>query len=361
MKVKELLNNLNEIAPFLLQESYDNSGLQFGDLEAEVSKILLALDLTEETVNEAKEFDTNVIITHHPVFFRPVKNIEKTESKSVYEAITNKLNVISFHTNFDMAEGGLNDFFVNLLGLKKIKPVIPSSEKIYKVITFVPEEYVEKVRAALFDSGAGHIGNYSECSFNTEGTGTFKPLKESHPFIGEKEERTYVKETKVEVIARERDLSQVLDSLRKAHPYEEPAIDVFETLFDKKYGIGAIGELKESMQLVDFIKFFKEKTNSKYVRLIGNIDKTISKVAVCTGACSSIFENLLGKVDLFITGDISYHTALAIKGRNLPTIDVEHFETEKFFKQALFEKLSKFVEPSSIMLSSKEESPFTLL
>lgn len=361
MNVQALLNVLNEIAPFLLQESYDNSGLQFGDLEAEVSKILLSLDLTEKTVEEAKESGANTIVTHHPVFFRPVKSIERGERKSVYEAITSKLNVISFHTNFDMAEGGLNDYFINLLGLKKIKPIVQSNEKVYKVVTFVPEEYVEKVRSALFESGAGHIGNYSECSFNTEGTGTFKPLEEAHPFIGEKEERAYVKETKVEVIVRARDLYKVLDSLRKVHPYEEPAIDVFETIFDKNYGIGAIGELAIPTKLTDFIKLFKEKTNTKYVRLIGNTEKEISKVAVCTGACSSIFENLIGKVDLFVTGDISYHTALTIKERDLPTIDVEHFETEKFFKQALFAKLSKFIDPNSIVLSSKEESPFTLI
>ncbi|MGC9171235.1 Nif3-like dinuclear metal center hexameric protein [Caldisericum sp.] len=361
MKVKELIYILNEIAPFFLQEDYDNSGLQFGDLDSEALNILIALDLQKSVVEEAKALGVKTIITHHPVIFKAIKNIEKGKSEAFYEAITNGINIISFHTNFDIAENGLNDYFLNLLGIKKEKPIIQSKEKVYKVATYVPKDFVEKVRVALFEGGAGHIGNYDECSFNVEGIGTFRPLENSNPFIGEKNKREFVNEVRIEVVVRERDLSKALYKLRQSHPYEEPAIDVFEILFEKNEGIGAIGTLEIEQDIVNFVKTFKEKTNTSYVRYIGDANAKISKVAICTGACGSIFESVINNAELFITGDIGYHTALAIKERGLNVLDVEHFETEKFFKNALFVRLKNYIDPSNIKLSTSEKSPFNLI
>ncbi|BAL81218.1 Nif3-like dinuclear metal center hexameric protein [Caldisericum exile] len=361
MKVRELLGILNEIAPFFLQEDYDNSGLQFGDLEADVSNILIALDLQKSIVEEAKTLGIRTIITHHPVIFKAIKNIERSKNEAFYEAITNGINIISFHTNFDIAENGLNDYFLNLLGIKKEKPIIQSKEKVYKVVTYVPKDFEEKVRIAMFESGAGHIGNYDECSFNIEGIGTFRPLENANPFIGERNKRESVSEVRIEVVVRERELLKVLSKLKQSHPYEEPAIDVFEILFDKNEGIGAIGTLENEEDILSFIKTFKEKTNTSYARYIGDINAKISKVAICTGACGSVYENLTNNVQLFITGDIGYHTALAMKERKLNVLDVEHFETEKFFKQALFERLKNYIDPSTIKLSNSEKSPFYLI
>lgn len=361
MKVRELLHILDEIAPFFLQEDYDNSGLQFGDLDSEVHNILIALDLQKGVVEEAKTIGAKTIITHHPVIFKAIKSIERSKNEAFFDAITHGINIISFHTNFDIAENGLNDYFLNLLSIKKEKPIIQSKEKIYKVVTYVPKDFAEKVRIAMFESGAGHIGNYDECSFNIEGIGTFRPLEKAHPFIGERNKREFVSEVRVEVVVRERDLTKVLSKLRQSHPYEEPAIDVFEILFEKNEGIGAIGTLDEEQEVSNFIKLFKEKTNTSYVRYIGDVNTKISKVAVCTGACGSIFESVINNADLFITGDIGYHTALAIKERGLNVLDVEHFETEKFFKQALFERLKNYIDPSTIKLSNSEKSPFNLI
>lgn len=360
MLVKDLLNSLNEIAPFILQEEYDNSGLQFGDPDSELNKILLCLDLTQDVVREAKEINANTIISHHPAIFSPLKNIVKSNNPALFEAITNNINLISMHTNFDIAEDGLNDYFLKLLNLKKIKPIIQSKEKIFKLITFVPENYAENVRSALFESGTGHIGNYSECSFNTKGIGTFKPLNEASPFIGKKFIREYVDEVKIEVIVKERDLNKALAKLREAHPYEEPAIDIFETKFEKNYGIGAIAKLEEKAKLKDFVSYIKERADISYVRLIGNEEKLISNVAVCTGACSSVIP-YLQNVDLFITGDISYHTALSLSEKGITALDIEHFETEKFFKSALKEKLDKLLKNIEIVPSRKEKSPFSIL
>lgn len=361
MKLKELYSILNEIAPFFLQEEYDNSGLQFGDLDSEITKILLATDITQDTVLEARENNANVMITHHPIMFKPIKSIEKKKNPALFEAITNSINIISFHTNFDLAENGLNDHFLKILGLKKVKPIVESREKVYKIVTFVPEEYVDVVRDALFEANCGHIGKYDRCSFLSKGIGTFRPLEGSNPFIGIQNKEEHVNEVRVEVIVRERDLNKALTELKKAHPYEEPAIDVFNTVFHKNYGIGAISILDRPLNLKEFIETFKRLTYTKYVRVIGDINKEINKIAVCTGGCSSLIDSIPEDVDLFITGDITYHTALTILEKGTTTLDVEHFETEKFFKEALKEKLDRYNLPIDVILSKKERSPFLLL
>ncbi|MEF3245446.1 MAG: Nif3-like dinuclear metal center hexameric protein [Caldisericaceae bacterium] len=360
MKLKELYSILNEIAPFFLQEEYDNSGLQFGDWDSEITKILLATDLTQDTVLEAKENLANTMITHHPVMFKPIKSIEKKKNPALFEAITNSINIISFHTNFDLAEEGLNDYFLKILGLKKIKPIIESKENVYKIVTFVPEEYVENVRNALFEANCGHIGKYDRCSFVSKGLGTFRPLEGTNPFIGTQNKEEHVNEFKVEVVVRERDLNKALTELKNAHPYEEPAIDVFKTIFHKNYGIGAISIIDRPIHLKEFIETFKRLTYTKYVRVIGDINKEINKIAVCTGGCSSLIDSIPEDVDLFITGDINYHTAINILEKGITTLDVEHFETEKFFKEALKEKLDQCNLTIDVILSKKEKSPFLL-
>ncbi len=361
MKLRELYSILNEIAPFFLQEEYDNSGLQFGDLDSEITKILLTTDLTQDTVLEAKENNANTMITHHPIMFKPIKSIEKKKKPALFKAITNGINIISFHTNFDLAEGGLNDYFLKILGLKKIKPIVESREKIYKIVTFVPEEYVDTVRDALFEANCGNIGKYDRCSFVSKGIGTFRPLEGSNPFIGTQNKEEHVNEVRVEVIVKERDLNKALTELKKAHPYEEPAIDVFRTIFHKNYGIGAISILDRPLNLKEFIETFKRLTYTKYVRVIGDINKEINKIAVCTGGCSSLIDSIPEDVDLFITGDITYHTALTMLEKGITTLDVEHFETEKFFKEALKEKLDRYNLTIDVIVSKKEKSPFLLL
>ena len=209
MKVKNLLNHLDKIAPFFLQESFDNSGIQFADLDAPVTKILLSLDVTQDVLNEAIENKVNLIITHHPLLFSPLKQITKQKNPLLYQVITAQINLIAMHTNYDLAEGGLNDYVANLLGIKKISPLQGSSEKVFKFAVYVPTQHVDRVSQSIFKAGAGKIGKYTETSFNISGKGTFKPMEGTNPFIGEIGKREEVQEIKIETVVAERDLDSV--------------------------------------------------------------------------------------------------------------------------------------------------------
>jgi len=224
MKVKNLLNNLDKIAPFFLQESFDNSGIQFADLDAPVIKILLSLDVTQGVLDEAIENKVNLIIAHHPLLFSPLKQITKQKNPLFFKIITNKINLLAMHTNYDLAENGLNDYVANLLGIKKISPLQGSSEKVFKFTVYVPVKHTDKVSQAIFKGGAGKIGKYTETSFNISGKGTFKPMEGTNPFIGKIGEREEVEETKIETVVAERDLDSVVQAMKDAHPYEEPAL-----------------------------------------------------------------------------------------------------------------------------------------
>jgi len=363
MKIKELLDTLDKIAPFSLQESYDNSGIQFADLDMNIVNILLSLDLTEEVLDEAIKNSVNVILTHHPTLFSPLKQITKQNKPLLFKAITYKINLLAMHTNFDLAENGLNDYVGNLLGIKKIAPLERSSEKVFKFAVYVPLQHTDRMRQAIFEAGAGKIGNYTETSFNFSGKGTFKPLEGTHPFIGKKGERKEVDEIKIETIVPERHLKSVIQAMQNTHPYEEPAYDVYELLIETSSGIGMLGKIDGKPELMEFSNWVKDKLKARYVRLIKSNNRKINKVALCTGGGSSLLEQLSNKnVDLYITGDITYHTALRAKELGLNVLDIEHFETEKFFVEALYDKLVEFKIPKNILIKSKKiKSPYKLL
>jgi len=363
MKVKNLLNNLDKIAPFFLQESFDNSGIQFADLDAPVTKILLSLDVTQDILDEALENKANLIIAHHPLLFSPLKQITKQKNPLLYQAITRKINLVAFHTNFDLAEKGLNDYVGNLLGIKKIAPLQSSSEKIFKFAVYVPTQYADKVSQAIFKAGAGEIGRYTETSFNIDGKGTFKPMEGTNPFIGKIGKREEVQEIKIETVVAERDLDSVVQAMKSVHPYEEPAYDVYELKTKPSYGIGIFGEIGKEAEISKFSLEVKNRLQAHYIRLIKSNEQKIKRVALCTGGGDSLLEQANNKdADLYITGDITYHTALRAKELGLNVLDVEHFDTEKFFVKALYEQLIKFGIPQNILIKSKKmESPYKLL
>ena len=362
MNITEFVSILDGIAPFSLQESYDNSGVQFADLGADVKKVLISLDLTSDIVDEAIQKKANVILSHHPIIFSPVKNITKQKNPALFKAIVNNINLIAMHTNFDLAEDGLNDYVGKLLGIKKITSIRRSTEKTYKFAVYVPVGYADKVRDALFDAGAGKIGNYRETSFNLQGNGTFTPLDGTHPFIGRKGKKEKVKEIKIETVVFERNINNVLVAMKRVHPYEEPAYDIYEIKVNPPSGIGMIGEVKEQ-RLKDFAKFVKAKLNAKHVRLIGAKDVSVKSVALCTGAGTSLVDEVQDlSVDIYITGDIAHHVALSAREMDLNLLDVEHFDTEKFFVDAIYERLVDNGVPKKVLLKSKKmQSPYTVL
>ncbi len=361
MKISNFVSILNSIAPFFLQEDYDNSGIQFGDLDVNVDKVLLSLDVTEDVIDEAIQNKANVILSHHPILFFPVKDITRQQNPVLFKALSNKINLIAMHTNFDLAENGLNDYVGGLLGIKKTGPIEESKEKIYKFAVYVPVSYADKVRDALFNAGAGRIGNYAEASFNIQGKGTFTPLAGTHPFIGKEGEREETEEIKIETVLPERILSNAISEMKRAHPYEEPAYDVYEIKKHLSSGIGMIGNI-EARKVADFARFVKKKLDARYVRLIKSNRKNVEKVALCTGAGSSLIEKLVHKVDLYITGDITYHTALSAQELGLNVLDVEHFDTEKFFVDAMYKRLVQSGISKEILLKSKRmHSPYKIL
>ena len=363
MKVKDLLNNLDKIAPFFLQESFDNSGIQFADLDVPVIKILLSLDVTQGVLDEAIEKKANLIITHHPLLFSPLKQITKQKNPLFYQVITGQINLIAMHTNYDLAEGGLNDYVANLLGIKKISPLQDSSEKVFKFAVYVPIQHADRVSQAIFKAGAGKIGKYTETSFNISGKGTFKPMGGANPFIGEIGKREEVQEIKIETVVAERDLDSVIQAMKDTHPYEEPAYDIYELKTKSSYGIGVFGEIDKEVVISKFSLEVKNRLHALYIRLIKSNNRKIKKVALCTGAGGSLLEQVsLKGADLYLTGDINYHSALRAKELGLNVLDVEHFDTEKFFIEALYEQLIKFGISKDILVKSKKmESPFQIL
>jgi len=363
MKVKNLLNNLDKIAPFFLQESFDNSGIQFADLEATVTKILLSLDVTQGVLDEAIENKANLIIAHHPLLFSPLKQITRQKNPLLYQVITGQSNLLAMHTNYDLAEGGLNDHVANLLGIKKISPLQGSSEKVFKFAVYVPVKHADKVSRAIFEAGAGKIGKYTETSFNISGKGTFKPMEGTNPFMGKIGEKETVREIKIETVTTERDLESVEQAMKDAHPYEEPAYDIYELKTKPSYGVGIFGEIAKEVDISIFSQEVKNRLRARYVRLIRSNNRKIKRVALCTGAGGSLLEQVSRKnVDLYLTGDITYHTALRAKELGLNVLDIEHFDTEKFFVEALYEQLIKFRIPKDILIkSNKMESPYEIL
>ena len=267
------------------------------------------------------------------------------------------------HTNYDLAENGLNDYVANLLEIKKISPLQGSSEKVFKFAVYVPIQHADRISEAIFKAGAGKIGKYIETSFNITGKGTFKPTEGTNPFMGRIGEREEVEETKIETVVAERDLESVVQAMKDNHPYEEPAYDVYELKTKPSYGIGIFGEIDKEVEIFKFSLEVKNRLQAHYIRLIKSNNRKIRRVALCTGAGGSLLEQVSRKdADLYITGDITYHTALRAKELGLNVLDVEHFDTEKFFVEALYEQLIKFGIPKNILIKSKKiESPYQLL
>ncbi len=363
MKVGELISKIDNFAPFFLQESYDNSGLQFGDLEEEVKKVVLSLELTEVSVNFAIKNNANVVLSHHPILFFSVKNIVKQDMPTLYKAIKNGINVVAAHTNFDIAENGLNDFVGNMLEIEKEGPIQYSHEKIYKFAVYVPKQHADEVRKAVFEAGAGKIGKYGDTSFNVSGIGTFKPMEGTHPFIGAVGETSTVDEIKIETVVPERFLNRVIFAMKQSHPYEEPAYDIFELKsVSSNSGIGMVGKLGKKFSLPEFAQFVKSRLNARYVRFIGDKNVGIERVAFCSGSGFSLINSVRSKnVDLFISGDITYHNAIRAKEIGVNILDVEHFDTEKFFVPAMKKSLLTVGANVELIEFNDEKSPFDLL
>lgn len=353
MKCKEIIDLMEKLAPSNLAESWDNVGLQIGNLEDDIKKILVTLDLTEKVVDEAIEGDMDLVIAHHPFIFKGIKNITMDDAKGriISKLIKHDISLYVSHTNMDIADGGLNDMLAKKLQLENIKVLSPSErEQLYKIAVFVPEGYEDVVRAALGDAEAGWIGNYSHCTFQTKGIGTFKPLAGAEPFIGKVANLEKVDEYRIETIVTQKHLSNTINKMIEAHPYEEVAYDVYPLELEGKVsGLGRIGTLDSPMYVEEFIEKVKDILKLDTIRIAGRKKDKIQKISLCTGSGMDYMMDAAKKsADVYITGDVKYHEAQMAEDLNILLIDGGHYPTEVIFIDGVKAYLDKEIDGEQI-------------
>jgi len=360
MKIREIISHLEDFAPLSLQESYDNAGLIIGDPDDDVNQALICLDITEDTLKEAIQNNCKLIISHHPLIFQGLKKITGSNlvERLVLNAIKNNISIYAIHTNLDNVLDGVNAKIAEKLGLENIKILQSRKGILRKLVTFCPMEQAEEVRNALFKAGAGSIGNYDFCSFNTEGKGTFRANENANPFVGEKHSLHIEKEERIETIFPSYKENAVLKSLLMAHPYEEVAYDIYplENTFGN-VGSGIVGELKTAMTETNFLKKLKTVFKTESVKHTTLLNRKIKKVAICGGSGSFLIQSakMVG-ADVFVSADIKYHDFFEADGKILIT-DIGHFESEQFTKELIYSILTKKIPTFALRISDMETNP----
>lgn len=342
MQVKDICKAIESIAPLFYQEDYDNAGLIIGNPEQEVTQILLCLDSTETVIDEAISKGCNLVVAHHPLIFKGLKKIngKNDVERTVIKAIENKIAIYAAHTNLDnVLSQGVNQKFAQKLGLKNVKILQEKSNQLVKIVFYTPSEALESLKEVLFSAGAGQIGQYSECSFATQGLGTFKPETGANPALGEIGVRTQDHEFKVEAIAPSYIANKVVSELKKAHPYEEMAYEIIP-LSNQNQGIGAgvLGELEIAMNPSDFLNFVKKSLNLEVIKHT-SFDKEIKKVALCGGSGSFLLNSAMrSNADVYITADVKYHEFFDAIG-TLMFCDIGHYESEISTLELFYEEI----------------------
>jgi dinuclear metal center YbgI/SA1388 family protein len=360
MKIKDVVASLESLAPPSLQESYDNAGLLTGDDNAECNGILVSLDATEAVIDEAIKRNCNLIISHHPIVFSGLKRItgKNYVQKAVIKAIKNEIALYAIHTNLDNITNGVNGKIASLLGLENISILSSKDNQLKKLYTFVPAADADKVRQAIFDAGGGHIGNYDECSFNTEGYGTFKGGMNTDPYVGVPGELHKENEVRVEVIFPTWLEGRIIKNLLAAHPYEEVAYDIIK--LDNKFstiGSGIIGKLDKPLPEAEFLKQVKERFGLQIVRHTQLLGKDIKTVAVCGGAGSFLIASALASgADIYITSDIKYHEFFDANDKMI-IADIGHYESEQFTINLLQEFLEQKFPTFAVLKTEVNTNP----
>ena len=364
MKLHELTNYLESLAPLTYQEDYDNSGLIVGHPDKEINSALVSLDCTEAVVDDAMAKGCQVIISHHPIVFKGLKKLNgKTYVERVIEkAIKNNIAIYAIHTNLDAVAGGVNARICETLGLTDCRILAPKHGLLKKLVTYVPVNYADKVRDALFAAGAGQIGNYTEVSFNTEGTGTFKAGENADPFVGQKGIIQKEPEIKIEVVYPVNLENKILVALFMEHPYEEVAYDLYAlTNQYQTVGSGMVGELAEPMDELAFLQMVKYKMNAGAIRYTKLRHKPVKRVAVCGGSGSFLLKNAISAgADVFVTADFKYHEFFDAEEK-LVIADIGHFESEQFTQNLIVELIKKKFANFAVRLTEVNTNPIKYL
>jgi dinuclear metal center YbgI/SA1388 family protein len=362
--IKAVIDYLESIAPRPYQEPYDNSGLLVGDPSTAIKGIIVTLDCLEDVVQEAIDRDCNLIVAHHPIVFKGLNRFNGNNyvERTLIKAIKNDIAIYAIHTNLDNIHLGVNRKICEKIGLKNSRILLPKKDTLCKLVTFIPKENAETVLSALHEAGAGHIGNYKNCSFSVEGTGTFMPDEYAKPHIGQPQNQEYVKEVRAEIIFPTYLEGKILEALRKSHPYEEVAYYI-STLANEnqEVGSGMIGELETPMEPLDFLTGLKKSMGLTIIRHTFLIDKPIKKVAVCGGAGSFLLSNAIqAGADVFVTADFKYHEFFDADGRII-IADIGHYESEVFTKELLEDVLTKKLPNFAINFSKTVTNPISYI
>jgi dinuclear metal center YbgI/SA1388 family protein len=365
MKVKDIAAAIEKIVPLKLAQDWDNVGLLIGNPQANVQNILLTIDITKQVVAEAKRIKTDLIISYHPVIWDGLKNITTdSPADTVYNLIKAGISVFSIHTALDAAIGGVNDGLAEIIGIQNAEPIgdyveSPVGDN-YKLVVFVPIKAAAKVSNAVFAAGAGAIGNYRNCSFGAEGTGTFLPLKGAKPDIGKKGKLEKVTEIRFETIVPGAKLDSVIEAMKKTHPYETPAFDVFK-LYNTagKYGLGRIGKVVPPVRIKQIINIIKKHIGANAAGIIGDDKRLVKKAAVCAGSCGKIINSVIAvKADCYVTGELKHHYAIAAQEAGLTCICLSHTVSERFILKKFAKQLQKQINQVTLRISKKDSDPF---
>lgn len=349
--------------PAYLKEDWDNTGLLIGRAEKKVEKVMVCLDVTGSIVKEAKANRTDLIISHHPLIFRPLSTVttDTANGRLVYDLVRKDIAVYAMHTNYDAAPDGLNSILASALELENIGDLNDhTEEQLFKVVIYVPHECLEEVRNKMIENGAGHIGKYSECTFASEGIGTFKPEDGSNPYIGTKGRLIKVDEVRLETIIPESGLNSMLKAALSVHPYEEPAYDIYRLETGLKRGMGKVGYTGGTYDMKEYIKHVKKCLGIDTVRFAGDFDARVIKVAVfCGGFDGDLSGMEREKPDVLVTGDMKYNMTLEMVEAGFNIIDAGHFNTEKIMIPAVCEIIRKEYPVLKVNTSVRLNDVFT--
>lgn len=364
MKIKEIVSALDRFAPLPLQDGFDNAGLQIGLTEAEATGALLCLDVTEAVLDEAIALGCNLVISHHPLIFKGYKSITGKDyvERCILKAIRNDMVLYAAHTNLDNAKGGVNYKIAEKIGLKHLQVLEPKRNSLLKLVTFVPTEQAERVRKALFAAGCGNIGGYDSCSYNLKGEGTFRAGENTHPFCGSIGELHREEEVRIETILPSYKKGEVVRALLSAHPYEEPAFDLYPLENEwTQAGAGIVGELETPETELEFLKRIKkifEVECVKHNRLTG---REIQKVALCGGAGAFLIPQAIRSgADIFITGEIKYHDYFVHEDEIL-LAEIGHYESEQYTKEIFYSIIRDLFPNFALHLSKINTNPIKYL
>ena len=364
MKIKTILAVLEEMAPLAYAESFDNVGLLVGNQNESCTGVLVCHDALETVIDEAVAKNCNLVVCFHPILFSGLKKItgKNYVERSIIKAIKNDIAIYAVHTALDNHQNGVNKIFCDALGLKNTKILIPKQDFIQKLVTFTVPENADVLRNALFDAGAGKIGNYENCSFNSTGIGTYKGNENSNPVIGNKFELTRSEELKIEVTYEKHLQRNILKALFENHIYEEVAYEIYNLQNShQNIGLGMIGELDEEMSELSFLQMVKTKMQAEAIRHSSFLNKKIKKVAVLGGSGSeAISKAIQAGADAFLTADLKYHQFYEAENQIL-LADVGHFESERYTKNYIVDYLTKKMPNFAIILSEENTNPVKYL